>query len=321
MNEEVKTAHSALIAEIRKLQKEDGLTLAQITRESGIAKSTVSQFLSGQYGGNNEKIAEQAQKWLDTYKARHQLNGKLRTEPEFILLPSSKQWVQLFEYAQMAGDIGVITGAPGTSKTVTAEYYCKTNSNAWMVTASSSLRSPRALLEEIAEIIDSPVKSGSGVMRGLIKRLRNTGGLLIIDEAQHLSTESLDQLRGLNDQAGIGLAWIGNEPLRGRIEGMGQSKSNAQIFSRVGMWKARTKPLKTDLEQLKDAWGVTNPELDKLLFWIGSREGGLRELSKTLRFAYFIAGSEGRTELQASDIEAGWTQRKSSSLPNSLHRH
>ena len=42
-------------------------------------------------------------------------------------------------------------------------------------------------------------------------RVRGTHGLLIVDEAQHLDTRALEVLRGLHDQAGIGLALMGNE--------------------------------------------------------------------------------------------------------------
>lgn len=156
------------------------------------------------------------------------------------------------------------------------------------------------------------------MMREVINRLRDTGGLLIIDEAQHLTTAALDLLRALNDRAGIGIAWIGNEPLRGRIEGMGREASYAQIFSRVGMWKSRHNPTKADLNQLIDAWGVEGEPVRKTLRWIGSREGGLRELNKTLRFAWFLAGSEGRDELTQADVEAGWNQRRPTALPKKM---
>ncbi|MXV35805.1 MULTISPECIES: AAA family ATPase [unclassified Saccharibacter] len=309
------TSHTDLINTIKAIQERNGLSQSQISRESGIPKGTLNQFLAGKYTGDNDKVALKAQRWVDTNTNRHQLRQKLRQAPDFVMLPSCERWMNVFEYAQIAQDIGVITGAPGTSKTMTAEYYCSINSNAWLITADSSLKTPHAILRDIAETVDAPVKNGSRLMSGLIKRLRGTQGLLIIDEAQHLTTAALDQLRALNDRAGIGIAWIGNEPLRGRIEGMGREASYAQIFSRVGMWKNRRKPTKGDLDHMLSQWGTMESDVSTLLRWIGSQEGGLRELNKTLRFAWFIASNDGRDSLRISDIEMGWNERRPQPLP------
>lgn len=62
-------------------------------------------------------------------------------------------------------------------------------------------------------------------------------------------------------------------------------------------------------------WGVSDPEVETVLRWIGGREGGLRELNKTLRFAWYLAGSAGRDELTVADVEAGWNERRPSPLP------
>lgn len=136
----------------------------------------------------------------------------------------------------------MITGAPGTSKTMTARHYCQNSSNAWLVTADSPLRTPRAILQEVAEVVDCSVKKGPRLMSALIRRLQDTQGLLIVDEAQHLTTAALDQLRALNDRAGIGIAWIGNEPLRGRIEGMGREASFARYSAAWGCGRTAGNP-------------------------------------------------------------------------------
>ena len=314
MNNETGNKYNSLIEQVNNIQRRTGLTWTEIGRQSGINKTVVSLFMKGKYTGDNDKIADALSRWVEANQARTTMRQKMRAAPDFVFLPSCQRWWQVFEYAQMAQDIGVITGAPGTSKTATAQHYCQNSSNAWLVTADSSIRTPRAILREVAEVVGCPAVRGPRMMREVINRLKDTGGLLIIDEAQHLTTPALDLLRSLNDRAGIGIAWIGNEPLRGRIEGMGREASFAQIFSRVGMWKSRHNPTKADLNQLIDAWGVESAEVRKTLQWIGSREGGLRELNKTLRFAWFLAGSQGRDELTEADVEAGWNQRRPTAL-------
>ncbi len=41
----------------------------------------------------------------------------------------------------------------------------------------------------------------------IVERVRETRGLLVIDEAQHLTHRALDAVRSIHDAAGIGLAW------------------------------------------------------------------------------------------------------------------
>lgn len=315
MNNETSPEYTDLIAQVNEIRQTSGLGITDIARQCGSSKTVISQFLAGKYPGDKHSVAEKLTRWVEGNHARNTLQQKMRSDPDFVKLPTCEQWLGVFEYAQLASDIGVITGAPGTSKTVTAQYYAASRSNVWLLTADSSIRTPRGILREVAEVVGCSVTRGPRLMRELISCLRDTQGLLIVDEAQHLTTPALDQLRALNDRAGIGIAWIGNEPLRGRIEGLGREASYAQIFSRVGMWKCRHSPTRGDLDSLISAWGVDDAEVRKTLYWIGSREGGLRELNKTLRFAWFLAGHEGRDELTLADVESGWNQRRSTPLP------
>lgn len=318
MNNETRTEYTGLIGQVNQIRERTGVSVTDIGKQSGVSKSVLSLFLSGKYTGDNAGVAAKLTRWVEGNQARNSLQQKMRRDPDFVDLPTCQQWLGVFEYAQLASDIGVITGAPGTSKTVTAQHYANSRSNVWLLTADSSIRTPRGILREVAEVVGCSVTRGPRLMRELISCLRDTQGLLIVDEAQHLTTPALDQLRALNDRAGIGIAWIGNEPLRGRIEGLGREASYAQIFSRVGMWKSRRRPTGGDLDSLIAAWGVEDEQVKKTLRWIGSREGGLRELNKTLRFAWYLAGHDGRDELTLADVEGGWNQRRSTPLPKKL---
>lgn len=64
--------------------------------------------------------------------------------------------------------------------------------------------------------------------RATSSRLKGTQGLLIVDEAQHLSAGAIDQLRAVHDRAEVGLALLGNEEVWSRIDGGGR-KAQAQL--------------------------------------------------------------------------------------------
>src|ERR1035437_1267786 len=46
-----------------------------------------------------------------------------------------------------------------------------------------------------------------------------TGGLLVIDEAQHLSVAALDQIRSIHDATDLGIALVGNQQVYARLTG------------------------------------------------------------------------------------------------------
>jgi DNA transposition AAA+ family ATPase len=127
----------------------------------------------------------------------------------------------------------------------------------------------------------------------LMERVRGSGGLLIVDEAQHLSSGALDQLRTIHDLTKIGVAVAGNSEVFARIDGDGRKGLFAQFRSRIGMRLTRGKPLAADVEAMLDASGVTGAGERRLLRVVANKPGALRGVSKTLRVAHILAAGEG----------------------------
>jgi len=158
------------------------------------------------------------------------------------------------EFAAMP-DISVLTGAPGVGKTRAACQYKRLNPNVFKILAEPALSTVSALLGALAhELRVTEVGRQDRVARLLKQRLAGTRALIIVDEAQHLTTEMLDQLRAFHDQAEIGIALVGNSAVIGRLEGGRRSNEYAQLYSRVGMRLNRREPKKADVEALLDAW-------------------------------------------------------------------
>lgn len=293
-----------------------GMSLSQAAQESGIAKGTLSAWLPGKYLGRTENVDEKAQKWLDSLRTRSQVRKLMPRDPAFIETPSAIIFRSVFEYAQTGPDIGLITGNAGVGKTMSAEAYRDETPNVWLMTADSSMRSPTAVLRELTEIVDAAEKRGPRMMASLIRRVQGSHGLIIVDEAQHLQTEAIDLLRTINDRAKIGLVFMGNEPLKGRIEGMSRDTSYAQIFSRIGMRKNRKQPQAKDTRAIFDAWGIEDTGLFQICRWIAGQPGGLRSMNKTLRYASMIAASDERNQITERDIQSAWSSLTNGELPS-----
>jgi DNA transposition AAA+ family ATPase len=200
----------------------------------------------------------------------------------------------------------LITGAAGVGKTTAISSYRGRSNNVWVVTGEPSLSTPRMLLDEVADLLGvTEHRSTYRVSKAIVARLRGTRGLLIVDEAQHLNTATLDQLRTLHDLAGVGVALVGNERVSSRIEGGSRTPEFAQLFSRVGMRMSRAKPSKKDVEAVLDAWEVAEPAVRQLLATIARKPGALRSMVKVLRHATMQAAAAGEA-LSGRFVEMAW---------------
>ena len=90
--------------------------------------------------------------------------------------------------------------------------------------------------ELIAEQLGVRERGDRKITREIVAKLRNSGRVLVIDEAQHLTVRALNHLRCVSDESGIGIALVGNEEIYSKLRGSGKADF-AQLFSRVGMRK------------------------------------------------------------------------------------
>ena len=274
------------------------LSAASVAREAGIGGSTFPAWLKNSYAGNNAAIGLQAQRWLTSRLARARTKSMLRTPPSFTWTPSAKVFVAVLEHAQFAPDLSVIVGAPGIGKTAASRQYREQNSNVWMLTCEPSGGSPRLMLENLAEAVGVAAAGASGhrVSKEIVRRITRSGGLILVDEAQHLSSQSLDQLRTIHDLSEIGVALVGNPQVFGRLEGGAHREHFAQLYSRVGMRVSRPAAQRGDIDALLDAWGLEDKRVRASCHVIARRGGMLRTMTKVLQQAFQRAQGDALTE-------------------------
>ena len=314
-------AFEPLRAEVRRIAAEEGKSISALATEAGIPNGTFSPWLGGKYPGRSDNIAKAVRLWLDTRQARQERQMTLPPAPAFMLTPTAKQFTGALQHAQFAPDMVMITGGPGVGKTITAQAYARRTPNVWVLTAEPCFRTPRVLLDEVAALVNVPTQpSTPKLSRTIVTRLRGTGGLLIVDEAQHLPSMSLDQLRTLHDKAEIGLALVGNEQVYSRVEGSARTPEYAQLFSRVGMRVPKQRPTKRDIDMLLDAWGVgpwgmgPDGSVRALLHVVAGKPGALRGMTKVLRMASTFALADGAPAVGAEHVRAAWSNLSASSI-------
>lgn len=183
----------------------------QISKETGLSTSVISQFLDGTYSGNNDKVAQAIEQYLTVGKGR--LNG-VQSSVFYESLLNTQEVLFACTYAHMKNDITLVSGDAGAGKTTALEYYTQHNTGVIMVTADSCTASATAILTLIADSLGKRITGNrSALMRGLVAHLKDTNRLIIVDEADHLTLQALQAIRNLNDQAKVGIVLSGNDKI------------------------------------------------------------------------------------------------------------
>ena len=300
---------STLRDRLRAISEDDkSYSQARIAREAGISSATFSQFLGGTYLGNNEKTARTLQAWLESYDARLR-DGGLPEGPAWVDTPTSRKIISALSYAQLGGDIVGIYGGAGLGKTQSIKRYAQTHPNVFHVEMTPATSGVLGCLEEIAIAVGlrDYSRQAAFLHRAICGRLKNTHGLLVIDEAQHLGVLALDQIRSINDRCSVGMALVGNERVFSQMVGSNRAAYLDRVYSRIGKWVSLKKASHADADAIIAAWGVEDVRCRDRIREIAARPGALRVLTKVLRLAATYAQARN-VAMCCDDIQAAWRE-------------
>lgn len=282
---------SDIRAGLRTLVENEETTFKQIALESGLSTGTISSFINDKYNGDNERISQILQRWLEKYHAV----AELPEPPRFVETQTVKQIWTSMRFASLTESIAVVCGNPSVGKTEAAREYRRTNNNVWMITITPSCASVLECLTELAFELgmnDAPRRKGP-LSRALRRRLEGTQGLVIIDEADHLGAEVLEELRLLQESTRIGLVLMGNHRVYSNMTGGNRTVEFARLFSRIAKRTAINKTKKADVKAIADAWQINGEKELELLQQIAQKPGALRILNHSLRLAAMTAHGKG----------------------------
>ena len=284
------------------------LTQALLARETGISTSAINQWIKGVYAGDNDGIEAKLALWLDARAARQAAGGQMPAAPEWVATPTSARIVGALSYAQVAGDIAIIYGGAGLGKTSAIRHYAATSLSVWHVTMTPASASVATALEEIVNALGINEAGGAAkLFRAIVRRVRGTGGLMVIDEAQHLSIAALDQIRSIHDATEIGIALVGNTEVYARMTGGNRAAYLDRLYSRIGKRLFLKQSTNDDIRALIAAWGIDDAKCRATLVDIARKPGALRTLSKVLRLASMHAVSES-VPVCCTHISKAWRE-------------
>jgi len=310
----------AEVADLRSRVREKmsalGKSQAQVGREADIKDASLSQFLSGTYTSEpgRTNMARSLVKWLNAIEVAETLSRSAPKKPAYLPLNGSSKIMGILSYARVTGELVVVAGHPGVSKTAAALQFQADNPLVWYACMDKTTAGGPAMLLEILAAMGDPEAKGTpaALMRKICKIVAGTDGLLIIDEAQHLTDLAIETLRAISDRTRVGLVILGNEGIYTQIGVAGGDIKFAQVASRVGHREFIVRPDPADAEALAHAWAGVNDEVigrREIEFCreIAAKPGGLRNIEKTFNKALFLARSAGEP-LELGHLQGAFAQ-------------
>jgi DNA transposition AAA+ family ATPase len=283
-----------------------GLSWSDLQNRTGIS-TALSAFAVDKYQGNNQKIAE------DIYRYRQLLVQQASVEitapdlPPFFETPTSRRIATMLSMAQR-GRITLVAGGPGNSKTQTIRHYQTSVSQVWVATMAPSTAGVTTMAIEVLDALGETDAKGTpqALSRRIKDRVRNSGGLIVIDEAQHLTEKALEEIRSWHDVTGIGICLVGNEDVLTRLEHGSRKHAFARLASRVSQRLIFHVATEADAAALADAWGVEHAKCRSYITSIALKPGSLRNCTMMLETASMLAAGEN-APLQLGHLQDAWS--------------
>lgn len=299
-----------LARDVNEVMEAQGLSRAELARRVGVAQGTFSQWLSGKYAGRYENINEKVSIWLRDRGDIEAMANSLPASPGYLELEFSGQVMATMSMAQLLPTMVMVTAEAGIGKTTAAKRYAQMRANTYLVTMSPHCRTIHNMLTEIAAGIGIEERSSNRLVRSIGKRLERMGDgtLLIVDEAQNLSDDGINQLRHFVDNFGCGIALLGNRETYARFSRWGQGDKYGQLRRRIFKRVRRDKARLEDIAAFIAAWGVSERGQVEFLTGVGLKAGALGQIDMTIRLARMAAEGAGRP-MSLADLKAAWSNR------------
>lgn len=288
--------------------REFGWSKSEVARRAGIATGTFSQWYSGSYQGRYDTTTQKVENFLASVEEGMELDANLLVEPEFFETRLSRELFAAFVYAQKLPTIAIATVVAGMGKTMAAERFQSTRPHVFHITLSPSSSSPYLLKMEIAEQLGIQTRDAAMLKSAITNALHRDGhsALMILDEAQNLTEEGINELRYFRDMANCGLVLLGNDEVSTPYASSDTRNSSPQVARRIGVRMSVLKPYAEDIAAFIDAWGLEGDDLRETATKIASRAGALGALGETIKAASIIAGGKSLT---ADDLRCAYQLR------------
>lgn len=266
-------------AELRELMDSHNYSTAFVANATGLAKSTISMWLNANYNGKNDKITDAMNNFIQREKER-----SVENDLPFVDISIVKYVSEIGRLCHTQGKIGVCVGRAGLGKTVAVKKYTKDFQDSILIESDSGYTA-KSLLKEIHRRLGL---SGKGsvydLMDEVVRKLNQSGRLLIVDEAENLPYRALEITRRIHDKTGVGVLLIGRSILLENLKGYNNQYD--QLYSRVKYTKIIDRLLIQDVIKILESIGQDTKLAETYLLY---SDGNTRRLEHLISHSISVA--------------------------------
>ncbi|PXM19382.1 AAA family ATPase [Klebsiella variicola] len=292
--------------ELNDLMTRKGYSQTQVARAIGKSTAVINQYLQGKYAGDVPAIDALARSFINRELEKEKSQ---KITARFVPTVTSRKGMDVIRYAHLDGDLNVIYGAAGLGKTMILREYAAQHRDALLIEADPGYTA-RVVLEELCGLLGISKRGNMHELsEACIAALRDSGRLLMVDEAENLPYRALETLRRIHDKSGIGLVLAGMPRLIINLKG--KRGEYQQLYSRVGFALCIGDSLpQSDITDIAVSMlpGAGSQEVSEALF--KASHGNARRLFKLVR------GVSRHSEISGNAVSAGAVRKFAEMLIN-----
>ena len=209
-----------------------GRSKAALARAAGLSAGTASQCLSGAYPSSPAAHLEALASAMRRIDER-------RAEPAGIPWTEtsvSKQVESVVRRCHLDRDFGVYAGRVGIGKTAALRRYAELHPGASTLLDAYPGATAPVVMRLLAAALGVPGRrrTVADLTAEAVEALQGSDRVILVDEAETLSPQSLLHLRRVSDAGGVGVCLVGTPALMGLVRD--PDGRFGQLTSRVGFW-------------------------------------------------------------------------------------
>ncbi|EDQ5929968.1 AAA family ATPase [Salmonella enterica] len=219
-----------VITQLKDVMDTHGYSQGQVARAIGRSVTAMNLYVQGKYNGD---IADMEERIGNFIRRVREKQNALRIDERFVPTATASSGLEVLSYAHQECEICVLYGAAGLGKTMIIKEYARRDDTVILIEADPGYTA-RTLLEELCGRLRLSKNGNIHTLIDLcVEKLKGSGRLLVIDEAELLPYRALEVVRRLHDKAGIGVVMAGMPRLIVNLKG--KRGEFAQLYSRVAL--------------------------------------------------------------------------------------
>ena len=216
------------------LETHQEFTQTRVAASISVSVSALNSWMKYTYKGDNAKLEKAVSYFLEAQKEAGAETGRFKKDFDFVETEVYRDVLRSVNLAEYRGEIRPIVGISGIGKTVAIEHIKEDKGAAMiLVKCYPGMRKIRLMKKLSIEAGFEGSGTYDDLFEDLCTRLKNTGRIIAFDEAEHMSIETIDAARRINDFTGCGVVFIGLPKFYNELSS--RQRDYAYVYNRTSL--------------------------------------------------------------------------------------